>query len=363
MIIFLPNGFGDMIMALPAINFAIENCKKSNVVLVVLTEGHKKLVELFIPRNLKYIVRRDGKAFGDIRLYFKLLKTPTNSIVAPMVSNKFFHKLFFSILPKRLFSPLQLLKIAPGVNVRLPFSLNTFEGHQVNFLIQAVSFSLGLPAKSISYLELHNKSKAHRRERIQICLGMFCGALERHKVPSVEYFCGLVSYLDARLPADFHVIATDADNEKLEKFNSMLDANINLTIYKNQSFEELSRVIVDLDVGVSGMSGQGHLMSAFGLPMVIFSGVTNPKESAPFVKRAVICRHNFACGPCYQETFLRGCGSINCMDHIPYDTVLSGIKYLMTNSMNGADWYDRCNEVTLPVEKLIGLIGLKIVQR
>lgn len=361
MIIFLPNGFGDMVMALPAINFAIENSKKSNVVLVVLTESHKQLVEFFIPKNLKFIVRRDGKAFGDLRLYFKLLKDPANSVIAPMVSNKFFNKLFFSILPKRLFSPLQLRKIAPGLNAKLPFALSTFEGHQVNFLIQAISFSLGVPATPIDYLQGIGDLKSHSHERIQICLGMFSGALERHKVPSVEYFCGLVSFLNDRLPADFHVIATDSDNERLSVFNRMLDSKINLTIYKNLPLEELSRVMVDFDIGISGMSGQGHLMSAFGLPMIIFSGVTNPKESAPFVKRAVICRHDFACGPCYQETFLRGCGVINCMDHISYESVFSGIKYLMANSMNGTNWYHRCNEVTLPVEKLTRLIGLKIV--
>jgi ADP-heptose:LPS heptosyltransferase len=362
MILFMPNGFGDMIMALPAIEFAYKNSKYKEFVVVVLTEKHGALVRFFFKEPIKILIRRDGFALADLRLYFKLLTVRSRLLVAPLVSQKILNKIFFSLLPKEVFSPLNFFKISPGRNHRLPCVLNTYSGHQVNYLKNCVAHGLGVNFDSSYYLDFGYGSKERKGDKLRLCLGMSCGALEQHKVPSAEYFAELVKFLAKKFEAEFHVIATSSDLKKINCFKGLVDSlNVEVIYHMNCSFEELSELIPSFDVGIAGMSGQGHLIGAFGIPMVVFAGVTNPRESAPYVKRAVICSHNYGCGPCYQENFLQGCGKIDCMNNIEYADVFSAINFLLENSINGVGWYEQCNKKTIPVNEVLKMIGVKNV--
>lgn len=360
MIIFIPNGFGDLIMSLPAINLAIDYISPSKITLVVLSDKHKEMILFFIKKPINIIIRRDGRLLSDSRLFFKLMALESKVLVAPLVSSKLKNKIFFSLLPKKIVSSLKVLKIFRNENIKISDNLNTYNDHQVNYIQTLVSTALKIHPKKIKYLDFGFEAKNWTSGKIKICLGISCGEKEKHKVPSPKYFADLVNFLSSNIDCEFHLVYTDSDYDKVKIFKQSLGfCRSNINYYNNLSFDDLSELIQNLNVGISGMSGQGHLMSAFGLPLVILSGVTNPKESAPLTQRAVICSHDFICGPCYQEDFLIGCGKVNCMDTINFKEILAGLVFLTSSETNGDDWYKSCVKQTIPINKLTDLIGKK----
>ena len=352
MIFFLPNGYGDLIMAVPAIRFLINIVGEENLAIVVLTVSHAELLKYYIGNNVKYIIRRDGNKLSNLRLFFNLLFNKKRNIILPMVSKKLINKLFFALLPHEIITH-NFFNIITKKNIRyFPYSLNTYKGHQVNYLMDFVSYTLKLNSVASEYLLAAREIKPHNNDKIKICLGISCGLSERHKIPTTKYFADLVNYLHEMIHPEFHIISTKSDDRVLKSFASHLNANILIYNHIDLSIVQLADIIPKCDIGIAGMSGQGHLIGSFDLPMVIFAGVTNPKESAPFVSRAVIVSHKYLCGPCYQEGFLYGCGIHNCMDSIDKERVLDAIKFLLLDSSNGLNWLDSCSKNTLSVSDI-----------
>jgi ADP-heptose:LPS heptosyltransferase len=357
MIIFLPNGYGDLIMSLPALNYAIKKIGAENVSIVVLSPSHKKLVEFFLIHNIVIFVRKDFKLFSQIRLFFKLFFSSHRIIVAPLLSSKLVNKIFFFLLPKKKFLPQKTFFSSQGGNFELPYSLNSFHGHEVNYLINCVAFAICEDPIYVKFLDLKIPIKKINNDKVKICIGMCCGEFERHKVPGPEYYARLVNLINEKFDVEFYVLATKADTTTINNFYHHLHPEVDVRLLKDYSFEQLADILPACDLGVSGMSGQGHLLSAFSLPMVIFSGVTNPRESAPYVERAVVLSHKFACGPCYQEKFLQGCRSIECMDSIDPFLVIDAIKFLLKDNSHGKNWHQLCNQTTLTIKNITSLLG------
>lgn len=347
-VFFLPNGIGDTLMAIPALRRLVNVRGVAAVAVVVSSRLHTDLLHRFIDPDLQTLERYDGQRFPHMRLWARLLLLRAEVICAPMLSRKPLHTAFFASLLTRIrvpssFAGASWLRVQPS---RL--ALEDFNGHQVNFFVQFLAeLEPRIDRSRVEVAELD--PKASRREagssRIRavarVAVGISCGELERHKIPSPAFYARLLNALARQQPIELLVIGGTSDQPMIEALRSSLDPGIPIDEIINVPVVDLIGRMRECDLGISGTTGQGHMMAAAGLPMLVLAGVTNPYESGPYVERAAVLRHRYACGPCYQETFRLGCGKIPCMETLDVEEGAQMAQQLLDDPMYGRDWLFR----------------------
>ncbi len=342
-IFFLPNGIGDTLMALPAIRRLIALRGLDQVTVVVSSKLHKRILQQFIGNGVVTIERYDGKRFPHLRLFLKMFRMRA-TIVAPMLSRKWKHSLFFLLLGKRVLVPASFLHRSVVNLRRASISLESFDGHQVNFFVQFLSeFAPQLDCRPVDCQELGLVKAATASTRTRpgvkrVAVGINCGPLESHKIPSPALFARLLNALAHKIDIELLVVGNSDDRPQIDALFSTLDMGILVELAIGLPIEDVIVRMGECDLGLSGTTGQGHMMAAAALPMLVLAGVTNPRESGPYVQRAAILRHRFVCGPCYQESYRVGCGRIACMETLDVEEGVALALKLLTEPEFGVDW-------------------------
>lgn len=350
--LFLPNGIGDFLMVVPALRHWISAVGLPNVTLILANKSQQEMAVDYFGEKLKTICRFDGGRFSQLRLLFKLMMLPRGSVYAPLASTKIINYMFFIMVFKKVFLP------SNGVFKRFinlhfgKYNIHSFPGHQVNFYqnflngddleINNIPFS----AVKLSQVKVFTGGKSICR----IAVGLSCGANERHKIPNPEFIAHALNKLKPLLDFEVLIFGVTQDFQILSGFKQALDSNIKIIESLDIPVLALIKKIEACSVGLVGTTGQGHMMAAAGLPLVVLCGVTNPYESGPYVERAVVVSHSYACGPCYQEKFPRGCGLHPCMDSIKTQAIVSGLLKLIADPAVGLGWLDAAPKV--PVKKV-----------
>jgi ADP-heptose:LPS heptosyltransferase len=224
-------------------------------------------------------------------------------------------------------------------------SLEYFGGHQVNFFVQFLadmepnidrSRVEVAELKAISHHRLNGGSDVRTVARIVV--GISCGELERHKIPSPSFFAQLLNSVARHQSIQLLVIGSTTDRPLIDELCCLLSTRISIELVIDLPIEELIERIGECNLGISGTTGQGHMMAAAGLPMLVLAGVTNPYESGPYVQRAAVLRHRYACGPCYQVTYRIGCGRVACMETLDVEEGARLALQLLRDSDFGSDW-------------------------
>lgn len=338
-ILFIPNGIGDVLMSLPLIRRLLFVLPSSSLAIVVSNPIQKKLLEHAINSDIKIFCRFNEKLFSHISLLFNIIFFNANICFAPLISSKFFNKVFFLFSFTKTVFPW-------GVNVNHwpnlvenKFRLDTFGGHQVNYFLSFVGdyFSF-FDTKVASFSEMtvlpHSTKQKKNGARTLIAFGISCGILERHKIPSPHVFAKIANRLSIDAPIDIIVFGSANDLSLLDQFEAALNSSIELTRVIDLPLHQLIFLLSSCDLGVCGTTGHGHMMAAASLPVLVLSGVTNELESGPYTEIVGVVKHDLTCGPCYRENYRFGCGEIVCMDLIDPDLASRHVRSFLANNLS-----------------------------
>lgn len=201
-----------------------------------------------------------------------------------------------------------------------------------------------------------------KTNKLKIAISISCSDKESHKIPSVRYFIKLIHSIVEKYDAEIVLFGSYNDESKIKNLNSGL---------KNHSKNDrISVKIIDgviptlkyleesnFSLGISGTTGQGHMMAHLNIPLIIFYGVTNIHESGPYSSVVYGVRHKRSCGPCYQPGFQYGCQQHTCMDEIEIEDVLDGINKISTGLIKADTWYENIEfNSTNNIKKIIQII-------
>jgi ADP-heptose:LPS heptosyltransferase len=342
-LLFLPNGLGDVLMAMPALKRLVVRYGDGNVSVVVAGESQSKILYDIFGNNLKIYCRYDGRRFSQLRLLWKMF-IERGVIYAPMISKNIFNFIFFALTFRVVIVPWQV-GLKSLVFFRFAkYSLSSFPGHQVNYLLSFVendSDWVTVPEVMSDEMAIFDKKMHTPLDLpVKVAVGLSCGLRERHKIPKPRLFAKTINELSNNRIIEVFIFGVDSDRDLIKEFRAALSANVVVVEAINLPLIEIVKKLSLCDVGLVGTTGQGHMMAAAGLPLVVFSGVTNAYESGPYVERALIVSHSYPCGPCYQEAYLTGCGKIPCMDQLDYILAAKYLADIIDDSKSGINWRD-----------------------
>jgi ADP-heptose:LPS heptosyltransferase len=342
-LIFLPYGIGDIIMSIPALKRLYKVYDYNQVFIVISNNTQKELLNFLINNPTNTLIYRKTKFINLFKLYFKICKINPEFIYAPLINNAFSRILFFLSTTKRTFIPLNTIPFS-FLNLKpSKFSLETFEGHQVNYYINF--FNQGhnkIPLHVANHTEIKYDFPSNiflkNKQNLNIVIGISCGIFERHKIPSPKYFADLINKLSNSISCKFYVIGNTNDISLINEFLSHIQNKKVVYNIINDNITETLQSMSNYDLGITGTTGQGHMMSIGSFPLLVLAGVTEPLESGPYAERVKILKHNLDCGPCYQATYKYGCKQIQCMDMLNMDLAVNYVLELINNGEFGKNW-------------------------
>lgn len=343
-VVFLPYGIGDIIMAIPGLIRLGRKFGSEHITVILANDVQREIIERLHDLPIKVIVYKQSSILGTVKLYWQILAMQPKYIYAPMINAFKSRLLFFLCLCKPTFVPSKVVK-SRFLNLHpFKYSIEDFPGHQVNYLINFLNMGHGkinttnaIPSElTISDDRLEDKKSTNATFRIVV--GISCGQAERHKIPSTVVFAELLNKISDNLSCEFYLIGNHHDANLLNDLASQLNSNVNYVMKIYDSIKDTFDDLRKFDLGISGTTGQGHIMSTVDMPMLILAGVTDPWESGPYVTRAVVVDHKLECSPCYQATFKYGCKKIKCMDLIDVDLALESVIKLLEDDKFGDAW-------------------------
>lgn len=368
-LIFIPNGIGDVIMAFPVLRRLVNTYGDGGVVVVVAGQVQQSLIASTFGRGLTCWCRLDGKPLSQLRLLMRIVWRRFDICFAPLISNKLINKLFFLMtFTKVIFPSSSINQSIFGVR-KGKLCLNDYAGHQVNYLISFVgSHGANIDVSTASSNELIVSSpvvsKWSLSDEIVLAVGLSCGQAERHKIPKPRFFSQLVNALAQETTVRVFVFGTQADMPLISDFESRIRGDIEVMKAIDEPVADVISMLSRCDVGVVGTTGQGHMMAAAGLPLLITAGVTEPYESGPYVSRAHVLKHGFPCAPCYQEAYRFGCGRIECMETLSPEKGAFEVIQLARGNSYGLSWLDGVIKThPLPKIKINNIVSQLLDQR
>jgi hypothetical protein len=345
-VIFVPYGNGDILMLIPALRRLISSHGVEGVVVVVASKLQAEFVKVFVGDRLAVIQRFDGNIFPNLRLFVKMLLIRGSAIYAPMLSRKFQHLLFFFFLGKNAYVPCSFISKRRFNFIPQKYSLESFPGHQVNYYVQFIASLLPLELNGevneseiiLSSIDIKSKNMNFSRPSYKVALGISCGLLERHKIPSPNFFANLINLISEKANVEWLIFGVNSDKPLIDELSQNLNSSVKIQNIFDLDFIKAIDLMSTCDLGISGTTGQGHMMASAGIPILVLAGVTEPLESGPYSRRVSILRHRLPCGPCYQVNFKYGCSRLRCMDTLNVeDGVIQALK-LLDDSSFGMDW-------------------------
>lgn len=327
-----PYGLGDIVMLVPLIK-KIENQNGSlkNHIFIFKDQTSLNLALFFFPSINAAIFNGNFISLNFLILIKKILRCSV--IISPMLSRRYFSYLFLFLFCKKLLVPnnffnnsLLWMKVAPS-------NLLTFSGHQASFLIDFYSLadkSFNPSGANPCDINIKNKEKSiSRAKMLNIGVGLSCGHLEKHKIPSPEFFSSYFNELSTNINFKISIFGTFFDKPIIESFMKDLNKNIQTEEFLNLDFQDLFNEISCCDFGVSGTTGQGHMFAVSNIKLITFTGVTDEFKNGPLSDKQLYINHNFECGPCYSDNYKYGCARIKCMDLISIDYAVSkSLKFI-----------------------------------
>ncbi len=332
-------------MAVPAIGRLVSIHGAENVAVVVRGSIQSQFLHNLVSTKLRIIQRDQWKRFSEIALFWNIFRLRPLFVAAPMLSQRRFRLTFFLALFSRTLVPSDFIKCKFLMVQPATVCLEEFEGHQVNYFVQFLSELEPTMDRSLvsEYEWRTNGAKAQVGKSttpMRIAVGLSCGVLERHKIPSPEWMATFINGLAKAELVEVVIPASRSDESIVQRLVNKLDPGVKIDVLFDLSAEELFSKLQVCALGVSGTTGQSHMMAVVNLPMLVLAGVTNPHESGPYVSRALILSHSFACGPCYQKNYVKGCGRVACMETLDVGEGVLKAVTLLRDPQVGVGWLE-----------------------
>ncbi|HKW22560.1 MAG TPA: lipopolysaccharide heptosyltransferase II, partial [Ktedonobacterales bacterium] len=142
-----------------------------------------------------------------------------------------------------------------------------------------------------------------------------------------RHFAALADQLAEELNA--LVVVTGAPNEEpLAREIARTSRHPLLNISGKTTLPQLTAILAESDVLVTGDSGPMHIACAVETPVVVMHGPTDPALSGPSAPDAIILRHKLWCSPCYDASSTAECrfGNPICMKAIAPRMVFAAVR-------------------------------------
>lgn len=344
-LIFIPYGIGDALMAVPAIRRLAAIHGAENVAVVVRGIIQSQFLHTLVSPKLRVIQRERWKRFPEFALWWNIFRLRPRYVAAPMLSKRRFRLTFFCALFTRILVPSDFITRKMLMVQPASVCLEEFEGHQVNYFVQFLSeLEPAMDRSKVSEYELRaydaEVQVGNSATPKRIAVGLSCGLLERHKIPSPEWMASFINRLAKADLVEVLIPASRSDEPIVQRFIKNLDPKVKYDIFLDLSAEDLFSKLQTCSLGVCGTTGQGHMMAVVNMPMLVLAGVTNPYESGPYVRSALILNHRFACGPCYQKYYVTGCERVACMETLDVAEGVQMAVKLLRDPNAGVGWMD-----------------------
>lgn len=285
--------------------------KKYDKLYVVLkSPKHQELLN-DLGVNFEVIIL-NTKSKKSIINFFLKYSFRNNVLYAPLLSSRKYLQFLLSLAFKQVFIPSKLidlknLKELGKFNQKSTLHLT----HYFNTTLLNNSILNNIYYSNYDFARITISKPA----KIIIGVGLSCGILERHKIPNPAIFANFLNLISIESYDQINLYGTNEDVILFNDFLKHFTHKDKVKFITNLSFNGLRKNISECIFFISGTTGQGHIASTTNIPMVIFSGVTCDEASGPLVNNKLIIKHQLACGPCYEESFLFGCGRL-CMDEL-----------------------------------------------
>lgn len=142
-----------------------------------------------------------------------------------------------------------------------------------------------------------------------------------------RHFATLADQLAEEL--DALVVVTGAPNEaSLARDIAQHTRYPLLNISGSTTLPQLTALLAESDVLVTGDSGPMHIACAVDTPVVVMHGPTDPALSGPTTPDAIVLRHTLWCSPCYDASATAECrfGNPICMKAIAPRAVFAAVQ-------------------------------------
>lgn len=334
-----------MLMAVPAIRRLAFIHGPENVAVVVRSSIQSQFLRNLVSPDLCILERDQRKRFAEIALWWSIFRLRPQFVAAPMLSTRRLRLTFFCALFSRTLVPSDFMRHKFLMVEPASVCLEEFDGHQVNYFVQFLSeLESAIDRNKVSEYDLRTNVAEVQVDNsatpMRIAVGLSCGVLERHKIPSPEWMATLINGIAKVEFVEVVIPASRSDEPIVQRFIENLDSKVKIEVLLDLSADELFSKLQACALGISGTTGQGHMMGVVNLPMLVLAGVTNPYESGPYVRRALILNHSFACGPCYQKTYIRGCGRVACMETLDVEEGVQKAVKLLRDPQAGVGWLE-----------------------
>jgi len=337
--IFLHQGMGDCVMALPSLNRLKDesNYKDKKFFVVVKSKLEADIIKLsklkverffFIKSTNKY-----RRFLNILKVSFFLRFKGIDVLIAPIISGNLFNYLALRIISaSRIFVPKERYISKLSYSDKLSeYGENSphYSIYMANFFYYANLIN-STSLNEIVKLNINSTSFKDRNVFLKnfksISIGPGCGINETNKIPSNEWFVSLSKKINNISSVEKITLYGGESDRKLLDLMLLAFTKTKVEILINTNVSTLISKLKRTDLIISGTTGPGHLGGLSGVPMIILSESTNPRESAPYVREVVNVRAGLKCSPCYRRGFPNGCG-FRCVDLISHYDIIKIITH------------------------------------
>lgn len=154
-------------------------------------------------------------------------------------------------------------------------------------------------------------------EEPTVGIAPFCG-LGQHKRWTDESFAAVVRELGQKhRELHFALLGHESDREDadaiLRQTRDEIRSDRVHDLVGGTDLVELLAVVERFSLLVAVCNGPSHVAAAAEVPVVGLYGPTNPGFTGPYSDRLYVVQKGFRCSPCYRTEFNQGCGNPRCM--------------------------------------------------
>lgn len=351
-VIFLHNGLGDLIMALPCLEVLKKNSSAGSKILVyVKCEASKGILGL-AELDDRFEVRVLNRKFAVLTCVLMRLNPP-RVLLAPQGAGDWKMPLMALLTGAKQRVGIEGMMSKWAFDVCLPHS-RKMQMHRTPHHLELMSLAgldvsqVGEPHLSIPD-ELVAAARQKLRPEVNSCSQIYVfspGGKEqewRKRWPVGSYAALATLLLSRDAQSAIVVSGSPAERQLLEEIVELVPQHLQGRIQVwNEPDMSLSLALFKLShLAVTNCNGTSHLATAVGTLVVGLYGPTDPGNTGPYSSKIHVLRLGFSCSPCYDESFtFYGCDDRPCLTLMSPEKVYRAIRDVESGAaIMGGSWH------------------------
>lgn len=327
----LHHGMGDVIMALPALwavdravgqrlvlDLVVKRALEASIINSVPWQGTVRT--LFIPAGAKL-----KRAVHGAKVFWQLRRARPQVLVTPHMFNAGTARKVSRLVG----APVSVLPAQDSQNASVHTLVPDLGEHKSRYYARyfhAAGVPIDLDDLPFPPLTLQPADPVRRRVLLAPAVG---APLEQHKGWPEQRFADLAVELLRQIPRiAVELVGAPPERPVLERVLAQVPADLHgqISLVTKSGVREAAEAMTGAAAIVTACSGASHLAAWAGIPVIGLYGPTNPAFTGPFTRQLYVVRKGYACGPCYRQGFISGCGTPVCMTNISVEDVLQAVS-------------------------------------